>query len=95
MPVLGPVRCHRSRALSTSAAAAIDDEPLTVRDDVRNVAIVAHVDHGKTTLVDALLTATRSVSQAIGKDDRLMDGNDQEKERGITILSKVTRIEAP
>ena len=62
------------------------------RDDVRNIAIVAHVDHGKTTLVDALLQATASVERAIGKDERLMDGNDQERERGITILAKNTAV---
>ena len=62
------------------------------RDDVRNIAIVAHVDHGKTTLVDALLQATASVERAIGKAERLMDGNDQERERGITILAKNTAV---
>jgi len=60
----------------------------SVREDIRNIAIVAHVDHGKTTLVDALLSKTDMAGTEIGKDDRLMDGNDQEKERGITILAK-------
>jgi len=61
-----------------------------VRDDLRNIAIVAHVDHGKTTLVDAMLESAEAIagSKEIGKDDRLMDSNDQEKERGITILAK-------
>jgi len=59
-----------------------------VREDVRNIAIVAHVDHGKTTLVDALMQDTQAVSETLGKDDRIMDSNDQERERGITILAK-------
>ena len=75
------------RALSTAAASA----PEVVRDDVRNIAIVAHVDHGKTTLVDALMQSTRG--QQLGKDDRVMDHNDQEKERGITILAKNAAID--
>jgi len=61
-----------------------------VRSDLRNIAIVAHVDHGKTTLVDAMLQSASAIegTSEIGKDDRLMDNNDQEKERGITILAK-------
>jgi len=66
----------------------MDDAPQ--RDDIRNIAIVAHVDHGKTTLVDSLLEEDLDVQ--LGKDDRLMDGNDQEKERGITILAKNAAI---
>jgi len=70
------------------AAADERGDDAELRHDIRNIAIIAHVDHGKTTLVDALLQATKSVDKAIGKDDRLMDGNDQERERGITILAK-------
>merc|ERR1719231_1547404 len=66
-----------------------------VREDLRNIAIVAHVDHGKTTLVDAMLESASAIAGAdkIGKDDRLMDSNDQEKERGITILAKNAALE--
>lgn len=78
------------RLLSTEAATAAS--AAQVREDVRNIAIVAHVDHGKTTLVDALLQATKAVETSIGKDDRLMDGEDQERERGITILAKNTAV---
>jgi GTP-binding protein len=65
---------------------------LATRDDVRNVAIVAHVDHGKTTLVDAMLTQTGSFSAHAAAADRAMDSGDLEKEKGITILAKNTAV---
>src|SRR5690606_41362868 len=55
---------------------------------VRNIAIIAHVDHGKTTLVDAMLRQTGVFRTNEAVDDRVMDSNDLEKERGITILAK-------
>ena len=73
------------RLLSTALS---EEAELSFREDIRNIAIVAHVDHGKTTLVDAMLQESRAVNKAIGKDERLMDSNDQERERGITILAK-------
>jgi GTP-binding protein len=59
---------------------------------IRNVALVAHVDHGKTTLVDALLRATGTFGAHAHLVDRVMDSNDQERERGITILAKAAAI---
>ena len=64
----------------------------TKREDIRNIAIIAHVDHGKTTLVDELLkqSGTFRANQEVA--ERVMDSNDIERERGITILSKNTAI---
>jgi GTP-binding protein len=65
---------------------------LTKREDIRNVAIIAHVDHGKTTLVDGLLKQSHIFRENQDMGDLIMDSNDQERERGITILSKNTAI---
>ena len=65
---------------------------LITRDDIRNIAIIAHVDHGKTTLVDAMFKGSRTFRTNEKMDERVMDSNDLEKERGITILSKNTAV---
>ncbi len=64
----------------------------TQRDNLRNIAIIAHVDHGKTTLVDQLLRQSGTLDSRADDSERVMDSNELEKERGITILSKNTAI---
>src|SRR5690554_5876159 len=63
-----------------------------IREDIRNIAIIAHVDHGKTTLVDQMLHQSGVFRENQQVQDRVMDSNDLERERGITILSKNTAI---
>ena len=65
---------------------------MKTRDDIRNIAIIAHVDHGKTTLVDHMLNQTGAFRQNQQVADRVLDSNDLERERGITILAKNTAI---
>ncbi|SIS48820.1 translational GTPase TypA [Salimicrobium flavidum] len=66
---------------------------MQLREDIRNIAIIAHVDHGKTTLVDQLLRYSGTFRANENVDERAMDSNDLEKERGITILSKNTAVQ--
>jgi GTP-binding protein len=67
--------------------------PLAVRSDLRNLAIVAHVDHGKTTLVDAMLRQTGAFRANQALVDRVLDSGDLEREKGITILAKQTTVD--
>ena len=57
-------------------------------DKIRNVAIVAHIDHGKTTLIDSIFRSTQALGRSCQQEERIMDSGELEKERGITITSK-------
>src|SRR5216683_5947262 len=74
-----------SNTVMTASAAAANDK-------IRNIAIVAHVDHGKTTLVDAMLRQSGIFRENEAVAERVMDSNDLERERGITILAKATGV---
>ncbi len=65
---------------------------IMIRNDIRNIAIIAHVDHGKTTLVDAMLKQSGVFRANERVEERVMDSNALERERGITILSKNTAV---
>src|SRR5215831_17895125 len=77
--------------MQTNTALEVVSE-MVVRQDLRNVAIIAHVDHGKTTLVDGLLKQSHIFRENQQVGELIMDSNDQERERGITILAKNTAI---
>src|SRR6476659_1541804 len=85
-----PSRCHPERSPNPRSTAVVADR--SVRSDLRNVAIVAHVDHGKTTLVDAMLWQSGAFRIGSAHTDRVMDSNDLEREKGITILAKNTAV---
>ena len=79
----------RPAVLDTSA---VGGEMTAVRADLRNIAIVAHVDHGKTTLVDAMLRQTGAFRANQVVAERVLDSGDLEREKGITILAKQTAV---
>lgn len=82
----------RNAAVQAALAAECEEKMRQKREDVRNVAIIAHVDHGKTTLVDELLKQSGVFRAYQEVAERVMDSNAIERERGITILSKNTAV---
>ncbi|HEY7415414.1 MAG TPA: GTP-binding protein, partial [Ktedonobacteraceae bacterium] len=78
--------------MTQNRTAIIEQDGLMTRSDIRNVAIIAHVDHGKTTLVDGMLKQSRIFRENQQVGELIMDTNDQERERGITILAKNTAV---
>ncbi|KAF3971072.1 hypothetical protein CMV_005294 [Castanea mollissima] len=91
-PTLTPIKCSVSQATDPTTPDIAEKSQLMRRSDVRNIAIVAHVDHGKTTLVDSMLKQAKVFRDNQFVQERIMDSNDLERERGITILSKNTSI---
>ncbi|KAI7725745.1 hypothetical protein M8C21_024784 [Ambrosia artemisiifolia] len=89
-PLHSFIKCSVSEAEATDTAT--EKVEFVRRNDIRNIAIVAHVDHGKTTLVDAMLKQAKVFRDNQVVEERIMDSNDLERERGITILSKNTSI---
>ncbi|KAG2683451.1 hypothetical protein I3843_10G031000 [Carya illinoinensis] len=85
-----PIRCSVSQVTENNTTEK--KSQLKRRSDIRNIAIVAHVDHGKTTLVDSMLRQAKVFRDNQFVQERIMDSNDLERERGITILSKNTSI---
>src|ERR671919_3016837 len=92
-PVRPSVRCSMRVETSDGGLSPLAAEPMASRTDIRNVAIIAHVDHGKTTLVDAMLRQSGVFAAHEELTDRVMDSMDQERERGITIPAKQTTIQ--
>jgi GTP-binding protein len=86
-PTPTPTSTHPTAAPPAAAAAGG-----VTRDNIRNIAIIAHVDHGKTTLVDAMLKQSKVFRANQETQERVMDSNALERERGITILAKNTAI---
>ena len=87
-----PIRSTLPRAVDGDALPSAADQRVS-RDDLRDVAIVAHVDHGKTTLVDAMLRQTGTFRANEAVVDRVLDSGDLEREKGITILAKQTTVD--
>ncbi|CAL1385080.1 unnamed protein product [Linum trigynum] len=89
--IISTVKCSVSQTTPAETSAEKKSQ-LMRRSDIRNIAIVAHVDHGKTTLVDSMLKQAKVFRDNQIMQERIMDSNDLERERGITILSKNTSI---
>jgi GTP-binding protein len=87
------LQLDRDRLAGEERVFGYAEPPMLTRNDLRNVAIIAHVDHGKTTLVDAMLRQTGAFRANMEIADRILDSGDLEREKGITILAKHTAIQ--
>src|SRR5262245_55868026 len=95
MPIASAVAASDTLFATSQVPAAAQQSTLVRRDGLRNIAVIAHVDHGKTTLVDGLLKQSKVFRDADAAGTLIMDSNELERERGITVFAKNAAIAVP